>query len=69
MNIVVEGDVEHLENDCGSVTARMVGSVQTQSGDVNCQDVGGSVQTMSGDVTCGSIGGGVTTMSGDIRHR
>jgi len=69
VNITVYGNVIHLENDCGSVTAKNVGSIQTKSGDVNCQDIDGSVQTMSGDVTCGAIRGSVTTTSGDIRHR
>lgn len=69
INITVHGDVERLENSAGTVKANNVGSIATQSGDVNCGAVNGSVQTMSGDVDCGNIGGSVSTMSGDIEHR
>lgn len=69
VNITVHGDVERLENAAGTVKANNVGSVHTQSGDVECGNVSGSVQTMSGDVDCGSIGGSVSTMSGDVKHR
>ena len=69
VNITIHGDVERLENSQGKVIANNVGSIDTQSGDVECGDVTGSVQTMSGDVECESIGGSVSTMSGDVRHR
>ena len=68
INVVVNGDVDSIENECGSVTAQNVGSINTQSGDVRCGDVSGSIQTMSGDVTCKAVKGSVRTMSGDIRH-
>lgn len=69
VNITVHGDVERLENNAGIVKANSVGSVRTQSGDVECGNVTGSVQTMSGDIGCGSIGGSVSTMSGDVKNR
>lgn len=73
INIEVHGNVERLEADvCERISvAGDVGSIQTQSGDVDVTGhVSGSISTMSGDVDSGgSIGGGVSTMSGDIRHR
>ena len=68
INVVVNGDVDSIENESGSITAQNVGSITTQSGDVRCGDVFGSIQTMSGDVTCKSVKGSVKTMSGDIRY-
>ena len=68
INIIVNGDVDNIENECGSIAAQNVGSISTQSGDVRCGDVSGSIQTMSGDVTCKTVKGSVRTMSGDIRH-
>jgi len=69
VNVTIHGDVEHIENASGKVVAQRAGSIHTQSGDVECGDVGGSIQTMSGDVNSGAVGGSVSTMSGDIRHR
>lgn len=68
INVTVDGDVEKLELAYGKVECKNVGSVATQSGDVECHDVSGSVSTMSGDVDCGRVGGSVSTMSGDISH-
>lgn len=62
----ITGHVEELHNSSGTVTADYVGSISTQSGDVNCKDVGGSVSTMSGDVHCDHVTGSVSTMSGDV---
>jgi len=66
INVVVHGDIDRLENSCGTVTAKAVGSISTQSGDVICEGVNGSVSTMSGDVRCTAISGSVSTMSGDV---
>lgn len=66
INITVQGDVGRMENKHGKVTAQNVGSVTTQTGDVNCGNVDGSVRTMSGDIFCKKIGGSATTMSGNI---
>jgi hypothetical protein len=68
ITIEVHGDIQSLKADCCEticVTGN-VGSVSTQSGDIECGPVAGNVQTMSGDVECGDIGGQVSTMSGDI---
>ena len=69
VNIEVHGDVERLENNNGKVVANNVGSITTQSGDVECGDVSGAVKTMSGDVNCSSVGISISTMSGDVTHR
>lgn len=69
INITVEGDVDKIENTCGTVKANKVGTIKTQSGDVECGDVSGSVSTMSGDVDCSNIGGSVSTMSGDVSKK
>ncbi len=69
INVVVHGDIDKLENSCGTVTANNVGSINTQSGDVECGNVSGSVKTMSGDIECGNVGGNIDTMSGDISYR
>jgi len=67
--VVVHGDCESIELECGKLTVGNVGSVNTQSGDIECKDVSGSIQTMSGDIDCGSVGGSISTMSGDVKHR
>lgn len=69
INITVEGNIDELENTCGTVRAKNVGSIKTQSGDIICGDVSGSISTQSGDVKCGKIAGSVKTMSGDIIQR
>jgi len=73
INISVTGNVDRLEADaCSKISVTGdVGSVATQSGDVDVGgNIGGSVQTMSGDVDCGgAIAGSVNTMSGDIKSR
>jgi hypothetical protein len=66
ITVTVHGDVKQLQTSSGNVTAENVGTIQTNSGDVNCGDVSGSVKTMSGDVRCGTVKGNVKTMSGDI---
>lgn len=69
VNIQIHGNVERLKvSACHQVfVTGDVGDVQTQSGDVTCDNVSGSVKTMSGDVRCGKVGGNVKTMSGDIK--
>ena len=73
ISITVNGNVDKLEADaCSKISVTGdVGSVKTQSGDVDVKGaINGSVQTMSGDVDCGGpIGGSVSTMSGDVKHR
>jgi hypothetical protein len=71
INITVNGDIESIKADaCQKITVSgSSGSIQTQSGDVECGNVNGSVTTMSGDVDCGDIGGSVQTMSGNVKHK
>lgn len=69
INVVVHGNINTLENNCGNVTAHDVGEISTGSGDVSCQNVSGSIRTGSGDVTCGNVGGSIKTGSGDVSHR
>lgn len=59
INIHVDGNIETLKVDaCQKITVGgSVGSVQTQSGDVDCAEVHGSISTMSGSVDCGNVGG------------
>lgn len=66
ITVVVEGEVKSIEGARSVTVNGSVGSVKTQSGDVNCGDVHGSVSTMSGDVTAAKISGNVSTMSGAI---
>ncbi|MFH0289474.1 hypothetical protein ACGRSR_17925 [Vibrio owensii] len=71
ISIAIEGNVERLQADvCAQVAVSGdVGNISTQSGDVQCTQVGGSVSTMSGDVICSSIAGNASTMSGDVITR
>lgn len=69
VHISVQGDVEMVDGEFDTLTAKSVGSITTASGDINCGDVSGSVTSMSGDIRCGNVGGSVSTMSGDIRRR
>ena len=66
INITVNGDVEFLENECGTVSAQSVTTIKTMSGNVKCGEVKGSIKTMSGDVTCSDVSGNISTISGDI---
>ena len=73
INISILGSIEDLKvSSCNKLTIDgSVGSVSTQSGDVEVTgDITGDVKTMSGDVNCsGNIGGSVKTISGDIKYR
>ena len=51
IHVTIEGNVEKIENERGSVYCEDVGSINVGSGDINCDDVGGSVTTMSGDIS------------------
>ncbi len=68
INVTVNGNVDVLENQVGTITAHNVGEATAGSGDINCNNVSGSVSTGSGDIRCGSVGGNVRTGSGDITH-
>ena len=67
-SIVIGGDVDTIKQVSKIEVTGNVGSISTQSGDVNVHgNVNGSISTLSGDVDVkGSVGGTVNTMSGDI---
>lgn len=69
INITVNGDIEKLENESGTVKARNIESASTMSGDIECGNITGSVSTMSGNIDCEDIGGGCSTMSGNIKYK
>jgi len=48
----IRGDVGNIKTQSGDVdvTGHVTGSIQTMSGDVNCNYVGGSISTMSGNI-------------------
>lgn len=68
INITVTGNIEELNVDCCAKVQINgdVGSVETQSGNVNCGNVKKNIKTMSGNVRCKDIEGDVETMSGDV---
>lgn len=68
INIIVEGDVQHLETTSGSVECMDAKVVKTVSGDVQVAgNVRGDVETVSGDVRVrNSVCGNVETVSGDV---
>jgi len=66
ITVNIEGQVENLELNSGTVNANNVGSIETGSGDVRCGNVLGNVRTGSGDVDAKTIQGNVRTGSGDI---
>lgn len=68
INVVINGDVDHLEMHSGTVQAQNVADLKTTSGDVSCGDVG-SIHTMSGNVDCGNVSGDINTMFGDVIHK
>lgn len=71
-NVVIEGDVDSVSNETGSITVNGAsGSVKNISGDVRVAgSVTGSVSAVSGDVSVqGDIGGSVSTISGDIHEK
>lgn len=67
-SIVIGGDVDTIKQVSKIEVTGNVGSIATQSGDINVHgNVTGSISTSSGDVDVeGSVGGMVNTMSGDI---
>lgn len=67
-SIVIGGDVDTIKQVSKIEVNGNVGSIATQSGDVNVHgNVTGSISTTSGDVDVeGSVGGMINTMSGDI---
>lgn len=71
INIAIVGDVSSLQVDvCEKIGVKgSVGTVKTQSGNVECGNVSGSVKTMSGNVECGTVEGSVSTMSGNIKRK
>lgn len=69
INVVVNGNIESLENVCGDIVAHDIGSVTTQNGDIECDDVSGSITSINGDINCGSVGGSISSINGDIRHK
>ena len=68
VKIEIHGNVEKLHSEMGDVTVKGdVGSIQTASGDVQCNEAV-TISTMSGDVTCNGRPNSVSTMSGDIKY-
>ena len=71
VSIIVEGDIKSIDGATDVKVLGNVGSVRTQSGDVEVGgNIEGSINTMSGDVKAdGNIEGPTSTMSGDIISR
>lgn len=69
IDVQINGHVEHLELEAGTVKAETAGTIKTVSGDVMCGNVAGPVSTVSGDVEAGAVSGPVSTVSGDVCHR
>ncbi len=69
--IIVKGDVNTLHSTSGNIDIQgnVTNTVNTISGDIECNDVGGNVNSTSGDINCHDIKGSVKTLSGDIKHR
>lgn len=68
VKIEIHGNVKKLHSEMGDVTVNGdVGSIQTASGDVQCNEAA-TIRTMSGDVTCKGRPNSVSTMSGDINY-
>lgn len=68
IDIVVEGNLEHLEVESvsGITVNGYVGTLVANVGDVTCGEVRGDVTCDIGDVTCGAVGGSVSSQQGDI---
>jgi len=68
ISIKVEGNLDSLSVDYANTihVEGSVGSLNSVSGDVECNSVTGDVKTTSGDVDCGPVGGNVQTVSGDV---
>lgn len=69
IDVQINGHVESLELEAGTVKADSAGTVKTVSGYVVCGDVSGPVSSVSGDIDAGAISGPVSTISGDVKHR
>ena len=66
INIVVNGNVESIENENGTVKCINTGSVKTVNGDVSCGDVSGDVKTVNGNIVAAKIIGKVSSINGNI---
>lgn len=69
IDVQVNGHVEHLDLEEGTIRTESAGTIKTVSGDVECGDVAGPVSTVSGDVEAGTVAGPVSTVSGDVCHQ
>ena len=68
--IGVNGNVHSINTSSGNVECEdVLNSVRTQSGDITCNDVSGDVNSQSGDIDCDNIDGDVTTVSGDVEAK
>ena len=71
-NIVIEGNVEKVENEEGSITVNgSAGSISAVNGNVSVGgSVSGSVSSVNGDMRIsGTVGGSVSTVNGDIKQK
>lgn len=67
INITVQGDIESLKVDRGSVNVTgSVGSVDVTQGDVECGGVKGKVEIDQGNLECGDIFGDVSVNMGNV---
>jgi len=67
INIAVQGDIESLKVDRGSVNVTgSVGSVAVTQGDVECGGVKGKVEIDQGNLECGDIFGDVSVNMGNV---
>lgn len=70
--VIVDGaeQSEVLEHNIVVNVTGDVQSLETTSGDVQCESVSGDVKTVSGDVNVrGNVAGNVKTVSGDISYK
>jgi len=66
VKVLVNGDIESLDLGAGSVDAVNIGSINSDAGNIKCNDVSGNIKTRSGDVVCKNINGNVTTTTGSV---
>jgi hypothetical protein len=69
VTVVIHGDVNHITNTTGNVTANNVHNIITSLGDVDCKDVMGNITTSLGNVDCLNVGGNIQTTLGDVTKR
>lgn len=70
LDIVVNGNVDHLEMAQGDLTCQQVnGDAKTSQGDINCGDVTGNVKSSQGNIKANNVGGSVKTSMGNIKYR